>query len=76
MLIKKEHWRILQNAKEISGELQHASMASNIDKKRIRNAVRKTRIVRRKKTLLKDLKIRRQFEEKVIEIVAVGAPYL
>ena len=41
-LIKKEHQRSMQNMKAISGEYQHALMIADIDKKKIRNVVRKT----------------------------------
>ena len=37
-------------------ELQHALVAADIDKRKIMNAVRKTRAERRKISLLKDLK--------------------
>ena len=50
-------------------ELQHALVAADIDKRKIRNVVRKTFTERRKISLLKDLKIRKQFEEKVIKVL-------
>ena len=49
-------------------------MIADIDKRNIRKVVRKTCAKRRKITLLKDVKIRKRFEEKVIELVDVGAP--
>ena len=49
---------------------------ANIDKKKIRKEVRKTCAERRKITLLKDVKIRMRFEEKVIELIDTGAPNL
>ena len=51
-------------------------MVADVDKKKIRNVSRKTCAERRKITLLKDVKIRKQFEEKVIQLVDVGAPNL
>ena len=54
----------MQYAKAILGDVQHASVVADIDKKKIRNVVRKTCIDRRKISLLKGLKIRKQFEEK------------
>ena len=49
-------------------------MVADIDKKKIRNVVRKTCDERRKISLLKDVKIRKQ--EKVIKLVDIGAPNL
>ena len=69
--IKKEHqWFILNM------ELQHALVIADIDKKKIRKVVRKTCAERRKITLLKDVKIRMRFEEKVTKLVDGGAPNL
>ena len=72
VLLKEEHRRFMQNVKEILGEFQHALVIADIDKKRIGNGVRKTCAVRRKITLLKDVKIRMGFEEIVIKLVDVG----
>ena len=58
--------------KTIPGEFQHALVIADIDKMKIRNVVRKTFTERRKITLLKDVKIKKPFEEKVIELVDVG----
>ena len=44
----------------------------DIDKKKIGNVVRNTRTERRTATLLKDVKINKQLEEKVIELVDNG----
>ena len=41
MLIKKEHRRIIQNVKAISGEVQHVLVVADIDKKKIMNVVKK-----------------------------------
>ena len=60
--------------KEIQEELQHAYDGTDIDMK-IRN-VRKTHIERRKTNLLNDVKIRKKFQEKVIELIDVGATNL
>ena len=49
-------------------------METDIDKKKMRNVVRKTCTERRKISLLKDLKIRKQLQEKTIQLVDVGAP--
>ena len=54
--------------KAINGEFQHA-----LNKKKIRKLVRKTCIERRKTSLLKDVKIRKQLEENVIKLFDVGA---
>ena len=51
--------------KEIPGEFQHALVIADIDKRKIRKVVRKICAERRKITLQKDLKIGKQFEEKV-----------
>ena len=66
----------MQNVKAIYGRIQHSLVVSDIDGKKIRNVVRKTRAVRRKKSLLKDVKIRKRFEEKAIKLVDVRAPNL
>ena len=76
VLIKKEHQQFTQNVKAIPGELQHALVIAGMDKKKIREVVRKTNAERRKITLLKDVKIRKQFDEKVIKLVYIGAPNL
>ena len=51
-------------------------MIADIDKRKIRKVVRNTCVERRKITLLKDVKIKKRFEEKVTELVDVGAPNL
>ena len=53
--------------KAIHGEFQHALVVAIMDKKKIRKVVRKTCVERRKITLLKDVKIRKRFEEKVMK---------
>ena len=60
----------------IPGDSQHALVVADIDKKQIKNVVRKTCTERRKISLLKDVKIMKQFEEKVIELDDLGAPHL
>ena len=59
----------------IPGEFQHVLVISHIEKK-IRKVVRKTCAGRRKIGLLKDVKIRKRFEEKVIKLFDFGAPNL
>ena len=49
----------MQNVKAIPGKLQLALVVADIDKKKIRNIVRKTCSERRKISLLKDVKIRK-----------------
>ena len=56
--------------KIIPGEFHHWLVAADIDKK-INNVVRKTHIERRI-SLLKVVKIGKQFQEKVIELADVG----
>ena len=43
VLIKKEHRLFLLNVKAILGELKHALMVADIDKKKVRVVVRKTK---------------------------------
>ena len=62
--------------KAIPGEFQHALVMADIDKRKIRKVVRKTCTERRKISLLKDVKIRKRFEEKVTKLVDDGAPNL
>ena len=54
MLIRKEHMWVLRNVKAITGEFQHTLEGADIDKKRMRNVMRKTRIDGRKLSLLND----------------------
>ena len=53
--------------KAIPGDYQHALVVADIDRKKIRNVVRKMCTERRKISLLKDVKIRKRFEENVIK---------
>ena len=76
VLVKKEHWQFMQNVKAFPGEFQHALVITDIDKRKIRKEVRKTCGERRKISSLKDVKIRKRFDEKVIELVYAGTPNL
>ena len=67
VLTKKEHKQFIQNVNAIHGEFQHALVATDIDKRKIRNVMRKACAERRKITLLKDVKIRKRLEEKIIK---------
>ena len=60
--------------KAIPGEFEHSLVATDIDKKKIWKVVKKACDERRKISLLKDVKIRKRFKEKVIKLVDVGAP--
>ena len=71
VLIKKEHRWFIENVRAIPEEFQHALVIADIDKGKIWTVVRKTFAVSRDITLLKDVKIRMQFEEKVTELVDV-----
>ena len=64
LTVDKEHRRFMQNVKTILGEFLHILAVADIDKKKIRNVVRKTCTERRKISLLKDLKIRSGFKKK------------
>ena len=55
--------------KTIPGEFQLVLVVADIDKKNIRNIVRKICIERRRISLLKDVKIRKHFEYKVVELI-------
>ena len=57
--------------KAIPGEFQHALVIADIDRRKIRKVVRKTCAERKKITVLKDVKIRKRFEEKVTKLVDV-----
>ena len=76
VLLKIENRRFIHNVNAITRESQHVLVVADIDKKIIRNVVRKTCIGRRKRCLLKDVKIRKRFEENVITLVDIGAPNL
>ena len=55
--INKEHRQFMQSLKAIPGEFQHALVVADMDKKKIRNVMRKTCSERRKIALLKDVQI-------------------
>ena len=57
--IKKEHRLFVQNVKAIPVLFQHAFVIADIDKKKIRNVVRKTCTERGKISLVNELKIRK-----------------
>ena len=71
VLIKKEHRRFIQNVNAIPWEFQHILVVAVVVKKKI---MRKICAERRKITLLKDVKIRKRFKEKVTKSVDVGVP--
>ena len=54
----------------------HIDKDIDIDKEKIKNVVRKTCTERRTISLLKDFRIRMQFEEKVVKLVDIEAPNL
>ena len=58
-----------ENVMAILGEFQHALLVAYIDKRKIRNVVRKTCTERRKISLLKDLKVWKRFLENVVNLV-------
>ena len=62
----------LQNKTAIPGDFQHVLLLADIDKNKIRKVVRKINVKRKKISLLKDEKIRKQFETKVIELADAG----
>ena len=64
------------NVKAMPVVFQHALVVADINKKKLRNVMRKTCAERRKISLLIDLLIGNQFEEKVIDLVDVGLPNL
>ena len=54
MLIKKEHRLSMQNVNAIPGEFQHSLVIADIDKRKVRNVVRKICTERRKISLVND----------------------
>ena len=62
----------LQNKTAIPRDFQHVLLLADIDKNKIRKVVRKINVKRKKISLLKDEKIRKQFETKVIELADAG----
>ena len=54
---------------------QHALVIADIDKKKIRKVVRKTCSGRKQISLLKDAKIGKWFEQKVMKLVDIGIHY-
>ena len=76
VFVKKQHPRFMQDVKAIPGWFLHSLMVANIDKKKVRNVVRKTCTVRQKISLLKDWKVRMRHIEKLIELVDIGVPNL
>ena len=75
-IMKKERRRSMRNVKAIPMKFQHALVIADIDKKKISKVVKKTRAWRIKISLLKDVKIRKRFEENVINLVDVVAQNL
>ena len=51
-------------------------MIADIDRMKMRNVVRRTCAERRNIGLLKDVNVRKRFEEKVTELVDIGVPNL
>ena len=76
VLMKTERQWITQTVKAIPGQFQHALVVADMDEKKIKNVVRKTYTERRKISLLKDVKIVKQYEEKAIELADGGSPNL
>ena len=62
----------MQNVKAILGKFCHTLLVADMDMRKIKNVVKKTCIEGRKICLLKDEKIKKTFEEKVVELVVVG----
>ena len=62
----------MRNVRAIPGEVQNALVKADIDKKKIKKAVKKACAERRKTCLLKDVNIWKRFE-KVTKLVDVGA---
>ena len=58
MLIKKDRW-FIRYVMAIFVEFQHALVVADIDKKKIRNVVRKTFAERRNISLVKDVRMRK-----------------
>ena len=58
-MIKNEHRQFTQNVKSIPEEFQHVLLVADIDRKKIRNVVRKTYTERRKISLLNDMTIKK-----------------
>ena len=74
--MKKEHQRFIQNVKTMPGEFQHALVIADIHKRKIKKVVKKACDERRKINRLKDVKVRKRLEEKVIKLVDVEMPNL
>ena len=62
--------------KAVPVEFQYELVVADIYKKKIRNAVKKMFTVRRKISLMKDVKIGRRFEEIIIILVDIGVQNL
>ena len=66
----------MNTEKAIPCEFQHVLVVGDVDKKKIKKSVGKTCIEMRKIRLLKDVKMRKRFEDKVNKLVDVRVPYL
>ena len=66
----------MQYVKVFPGEFQHPFVVADRDKRKIRNVMTKTCMERRKISLLKDVRVKKRFEVKVIILVDDGAPNL
>ena len=61
----------MENVKVIPGEFQHALVIADINKRKTRKVVRKTCAERGKISMLKEKKIRKRYEENIIELIHV-----
>ena len=62
--------------KAIPGEFQHALVIADVDKRKIMAEVRKTCAERRKANLLKDVRIWKRLEERVIKLTDAAEQHL
>ena len=62
--MQKQHRWSIRDVKAIHGEFQYSLVVADIDKKKIRNVVRRICTEIRKISLLKDLKMMKRIEEK------------
>ena len=74
VLIKKQ--TLFAKCEGYPWEFHHTSVVADIGKRKIKNAFRKTCTERRKISLLKGLRMRKRFKEKVTTLVDNGAPNL
>ena len=76
VLVGEKYRKYIRDVKVIPRELQHRLVVVDLNKKVMKNVVRKERIIRRKIWKLNENQTRVRFEKRVKELVSTDAPDL